>query len=38
VLLHTWPGGTADAVDPIVDHLSRSGSTFVGVDELEVLP
>jgi peptidoglycan/xylan/chitin deacetylase (PgdA/CDA1 family) len=38
VLLHTWPGGTADAVDPIVDHLTRFGATFVGVDELEVLP
>jgi peptidoglycan-N-acetylglucosamine deacetylase len=38
VLLHTWPGGTGDAVGPLMDGLGRMGATFVGVDELEVLP
>ena len=38
VLLHTWPGGTADAVGPILDRLGRAGATFVRVDELESLP
>jgi peptidoglycan/xylan/chitin deacetylase (PgdA/CDA1 family) len=38
VLLHTWPGGTADAVGPIVEGLVRIGASFVGVDELETLP
>ena len=35
VLLHTWPGGTADAVGPIVKELSGAGASFVTVDELE---
>ena len=38
VLLHTWPGGTGDAVGPIVHELSGLGASFVGVDELEALP
>ena len=38
VLLHTWPGGTADAIGPMMDGLSEMGATFVTVDELEELP
>ena len=38
VLLHTWPGGTGDAVGPLMDGLSEMGATFVTVDELEELP
>lgn len=38
VLLHTWPGGTGNAVGPIVAGLGELGATFVGVDELERLP
>ena len=38
VLLHTWPGGTGDAVGPLMQGLSELGTTFVTVDELEVLP
>lgn len=38
VLLHTWPGGTADAVPGIVADLIAGGATFVGIDELEGLP
>jgi peptidoglycan/xylan/chitin deacetylase (PgdA/CDA1 family) len=37
VLLHTWPGGTGDAVGPIVHELAGRGASFVGVDELEAL-
>ena len=36
VLLHTWPGGTGDAVPHIVDGLASLGATFVRLDELEV--
>jgi peptidoglycan/xylan/chitin deacetylase (PgdA/CDA1 family) len=38
VLLHTWPGGTADAVRPAIAGLKALGATFVTVDELETLP
>jgi peptidoglycan-N-acetylglucosamine deacetylase len=38
VLLHTWPGGTGDAVGPIVHELADGGASFVGIDELESLP
>jgi len=38
VLLHTWPGGTGDAVGPIVHELGGRGASFVGIDELEALP
>jgi peptidoglycan/xylan/chitin deacetylase (PgdA/CDA1 family) len=38
VLLHSWPGGTGDAVAPIVEGLRDLGAEFVGVDELERLP
>jgi len=38
VLLHTWPGGTGEAVDPMIQGLRALGVTFVSVDDLEVLP
>jgi peptidoglycan/xylan/chitin deacetylase (PgdA/CDA1 family) len=38
VLLHTWPGGTGDAVGSIVGGLRDLGATFVTVDELDDLP
>ncbi len=38
VLLHTWPGGTADAVPIALAAFARAGVSFVTVDELEVLP
>jgi len=38
VLLHTWPGGTGDAVEPIITGLRDLDVTFVGVDELERVP
>jgi peptidoglycan/xylan/chitin deacetylase (PgdA/CDA1 family) len=38
VLLHTWPGGTGDAVGPIIAGLRDLDAHFVGVDELERLP
>jgi peptidoglycan/xylan/chitin deacetylase (PgdA/CDA1 family) len=40
VLLHTWPGGTGDAVPVIVDGLREAGFAFVRLDELqeELLP
>jgi len=37
VLLHTWPGGTGDAVGPILTRLRALGADLVGVDELERL-
>jgi peptidoglycan/xylan/chitin deacetylase (PgdA/CDA1 family) len=38
VLLHTWPGGTGDAIEPCVAALRGDGARLVGVDELEALP
>lgn len=38
VLLHTWPGGTAQAVAPILEGLAAIGATPVTVDRLEELP
>lgn len=38
VLLHTWPGGTGDAVGPLIDSLAVQGAEFVTVDQLEELP
>jgi peptidoglycan/xylan/chitin deacetylase (PgdA/CDA1 family) len=38
VLLHTWPGGTGDAVAPMIDLLRDGGATFVTVAELGALP
>jgi peptidoglycan/xylan/chitin deacetylase (PgdA/CDA1 family) len=35
VLLHTWPGGTGQAVAPIVDGLRDEGFAFVRLDDLE---
>ena len=38
VLLHTWPGGTGDAIEPMVEGLRARSASFVSVAELEVLP
>jgi peptidoglycan/xylan/chitin deacetylase (PgdA/CDA1 family) len=38
VLLHTWPGGTADGLPAMVAGLRELGSAFVTIDRLEVLP
>jgi peptidoglycan/xylan/chitin deacetylase (PgdA/CDA1 family) len=38
VLLHTWPGGTADAVPVILDALTSRGAALVTVDELRRMP
>ena len=38
VLLHLWPGGTADGLPALIDRLRASGSTFVTIDALEELP
>lgn len=38
VLLHSWPGPTADALPTVVERLSSAGARFVTVDELERLP
>lgn len=38
VLLHTWPGGTGDAIEPLVTGLLGRGASFVTVEDLEVLP
>ena len=38
VLLHTWPGGTGEAVAPMIEGLRARGATFVAIDQLEELP
>ena len=38
ILLHTWPGGTAEALPSLVGGLREAGASFVTVDELEELP
>jgi peptidoglycan-N-acetylglucosamine deacetylase len=38
VLLHTWPAGTGDGLEPLIDGLRADGGTFVTVDALETLP
>ena len=38
VLLHTWPGGTGEAIAPTIDGLRELGATFVTIDALEELP
>jgi peptidoglycan/xylan/chitin deacetylase (PgdA/CDA1 family) len=38
ILLHTWPGGTGDAIGPLVTGLRDAGATFVTIDELEAVP
>lgn len=34
VLLHTWPAGTADAIEPLVARLRDEGAALVRLDEL----
>jgi len=38
VLLHTWPGGTAEGLPRMIDGLRELGATFVTIDALEELP
>jgi peptidoglycan-N-acetylglucosamine deacetylase len=38
VLLHTWPGATADALPAILDELRRRDAATATVDELTELP
>ena len=38
VLLHTWPGGTAEGLGPMIDGLRAGGATFVAIDELDAVP
>ena len=38
VLLHTWPGGTGDAVAPLLDRLAEADATCVTLEALEDLP
>ena len=38
VLLHTWPGGTGDAIATMIEGLAEAGAAFVRIDELEDLP
>ena len=38
VLLHTWPGSTAEALPRILKQLAEDGARFAAVDELESLP
>jgi len=34
ILMHTWPGGTGDAVGPIIEGLRERDASFVRVDQL----
>jgi peptidoglycan/xylan/chitin deacetylase (PgdA/CDA1 family) len=38
VLLHTWPGGTAEGLPQMIDGLRDAGATFVTIAALEELP
>ena len=38
VLMHTWPGPTADALPRVLERLASAGVRLVGVDELEEVP
>lgn len=38
VLLHTWSDSTAQGLEGAIDDLTRSGASFVAVDELAALP
>jgi peptidoglycan/xylan/chitin deacetylase (PgdA/CDA1 family) len=38
VLLHTWPRGTADAIEPLITGLLELGASLVTIGDLEVLP
>jgi peptidoglycan-N-acetylglucosamine deacetylase len=38
ILLHTWPGGTGEAVGPMIVGLRDIGASFVSIAELDDLP
>jgi peptidoglycan/xylan/chitin deacetylase (PgdA/CDA1 family) len=38
VLLHTWPGATADALPSILEELRARDASTVAIDELPGLP
>jgi peptidoglycan/xylan/chitin deacetylase (PgdA/CDA1 family) len=38
VLLHTWPGGSAEGLPRMIDGMRELGATFVTIDALEELP
>ena len=38
VLLHTWPGGTGDAIATMIEGLAEAGATFARIDQLEDVP
>lgn len=38
VLLHTWPGGTGEAVGPMIVGLREIDASFATIDELDELP
>jgi peptidoglycan/xylan/chitin deacetylase (PgdA/CDA1 family) len=38
VLLHTWPGGTGEGLETMIDGLVGLGASFTTVDVLEELP
>lgn len=38
LLLHTWPGNTAEALPGLLETFGAAGTTFVTVDELQTLP
>ena len=38
VLLHTWPGGTAEGLPTMIDGLRELGATFVTVASLAEVP
>ena len=38
VLMHTWPGGTAEGLPSMLEGLRDLGGTFVTIDDLETMP
>jgi peptidoglycan/xylan/chitin deacetylase (PgdA/CDA1 family) len=38
ILLHTWPGGTGDAIGPLIERLADLDVTYVTLEALETLP
>jgi peptidoglycan/xylan/chitin deacetylase (PgdA/CDA1 family) len=38
ILLHTWPKGTGDGLQTLINRLKDAGADFVAVDQLAVLP
>jgi peptidoglycan/xylan/chitin deacetylase (PgdA/CDA1 family) len=38
ILLHTWPGGTGEGLEPMIIGLRDIGASFVSIDELAELP